>query len=55
MGPKYVYDIKGNTFKDTNGLPTNGATTGPHLHIGIRLNDNYINPLDVLNYKNSKI
>lgn len=23
-----------------------GATTGPHLHLGIRLNNNYVNPLD---------
>ena len=35
----------GNTYKDENGEPTNGATTGPHLHFGIRLDDEYIDPL----------
>ena len=38
VGPKYVYNVPGNKYKDTNGLPTNGATTGPHLHFGIRIN-----------------
>ena len=38
VGPKYVYNVPGNTYKDSNGLPTNGATTGPHLHFGIRIN-----------------
>ena len=23
-----------------------GATTGPHLHLGIRVNNEYVNPLD---------
>ena len=27
VGPKYVYGVKGNQYKDSNGLPTNGATT----------------------------
>lgn len=35
----------GNQYKDANGNPTNGATTGPHLHLGVRLNEEYINPL----------
>ena len=48
VGPKYVYGIAGNTYKDANGLPTNGATTGCHLHIGFRLNGEYVNPLDYL-------
>ena len=38
VGPKYVYNVPGNTYKDSSGLPTNGATTGPHLHFGIRIN-----------------
>ena len=27
VGPKYVYGVKGNQYKDKNGIPTNGATT----------------------------
>ena len=46
VGPKNVYGVLGNQYKDKNGNPTNGATTGPHLHLGIRLNDKYFNPLD---------
>lgn len=30
------------------GNPTNGSTTGPHLHLGIRINDEYVNPLSLL-------
>lgn len=36
----------GNQYHDENGLPTNGATTGPHLHFGIRIDNKYKNPLD---------
>ena len=46
VGPKNVYGVKGNQYHDENGLPTNGATTGPHLHLGIRINNQYQNPLD---------
>ena len=46
VGPKYVYGVSGNTYKDENGIPTNGATTGCHLHFGIRINEEYINPLN---------
>ena len=30
------------------GKPTNGATTGCHLHIGFRIDNEYVNPLDYL-------
>ncbi len=35
----------GNQYKDANGNPTNGATTGPHLHLGVRIDGEYVNPL----------
>ena len=49
VGPKYVYGVKGNTYKDKNGLPTNGATTGCHLHLGFRVDNQYVNPLNYYN------
>ncbi len=46
VGPKNVYGVKGNQYFDSEGKPTNGATTGPHLHLGIRLDGKYVNPLN---------
>lgn len=45
VGPKYVYGVKGNNYQDATGKPTNGATTGCHLHLGIRIEEKYIDPL----------
>ncbi len=47
VGPKNVYGVKGNPYTDSNGNPTNGATTGPHLHLGVRINEEYIDPLSL--------
>lgn len=49
VGPRNVYGVSGNTYKDKDGNPTNGATTGCHLHLGVRIDGKYINPLDLFN------
>lgn len=46
VGPKYVYNVIGNQYKDSTGKPTNGASTGTHLHLGIRIDDKYQNPIN---------
>lgn len=47
VGPKYVYDVINNPYKDSSGNPTNGATTGCHLHLTIRKNGTLIDPLSL--------
>ncbi len=49
VGPKNVYGVLGNKYKDAQGNPTNGATTGCHMHLGVRIDGEYINPLDLFN------
>lgn len=45
VGPKYVYGVPENQYKDDTGKPTNGATTGAHLHLGVRTKEgNYLDP-----------
>lgn len=46
VGPKNIYNIINNPYKDSNGKPTNGATTGTHLHFSIRKEGRNIDPLE---------
>lgn len=46
VGPFNVFDVVNNPYKDKNGNPTNGATTGCHLHFSIKQNGTTVNPLD---------
>lgn len=48
VGPKYVYDVIGNPYHDSTGKPTNGATTGCHLHVTFKFNDIAVDPLDYI-------
>lgn len=36
VGTKNIYGFLDNTYFDSTGNPTNGATTGPHLHLTIK-------------------
>ena len=47
IGPKYITDIVNNPYKDSSGKPTNGATTGPHLHLTIKEKGSLMNPLNL--------
>lgn len=48
VGPKNIFDYPNNKYFDVKGIPTNGATTGPHLHFGIRKNGKLCNPLEFI-------
>lgn len=44
VGPKYVDAKTYTTYTDSTGKCTNGATTGPHLHLAISVNGKKVNP-----------
>lgn len=49
VGPKYV--SKKSEYTDNSGKYTNGATTGPHLHLAISKNGKKIDPIQVISIK----
>lgn len=49
VGPKYISSIENNPYKDSSGKATNGATTGPHLHLSIKKDGIAVDPLDFFN------
>ncbi len=46
VGPKNIYTEPNNPYKDSFGKPTNGATTGCHLHLTIKKDGKAVNPLN---------
>lgn len=53
VGPRNVYGVPNNPYKDSNGNPTNGASTGPHLHLTIKKDGQAVNPLDYISSSSS--
>jgi len=48
VGPKHLYNVPNNLYKDSNRDPTIGATTGAHLHLTIKKDGKAVNPLDYI-------
>lgn len=53
VGPKNVYGVLNNPYKDLSGNPTNGATTGCHLHLTIKKDGQAVNPLNYISSSSS--
>ena len=51
VGPKNVYGVAKNPYKDSSGNPTNGATTGPHLHFTLKIDQVAVDPLAYLQFE----
>lgn len=47
VGPKNISGVINNPYKDNFGNPTNGATTGCHLHLTIKKDGKAIDPLSL--------
>lgn len=50
VGPKYISDVINNPYKDSSGKATNGASTGCHLHLGIKKDGVAVNPLNYFSF-----
>lgn len=47
VGPKNVYNIPNNPYRDKNGQPTNGDMTGPHLHLTLKKDGKAVDPMSL--------
>lgn len=45
VGPTNVFNVPGNPYKDFKGRPTNGNTTGAHLHFSVIDGRKFIDPM----------